>query len=284
VELGGKFNVINKKDIHLFREKHRILLQTKDFICLSPHPNLKEYISNYNITFPTRELMPNGFTSMPCGCATLVIENNNKEVIVYLEGPTSKPNIVGSHVNQLDMLFTIEFKPAGLHPFTGINQSDLTDEKILLDLVNPKLCRLISEIIEKAGNIYELVACLDILLMKNMNTTYPKLRPILQNIIYHSGTITVKNLSEDINYSERHLNRIFKQYVGLSAKSFSRIIRINNSFRLLKKPQNSLTLVSDLTGFYDLPHFIHDFKLVCGITPQEYRKNMSDFYNNTTKF
>ena len=24
------------------------------------------------------------------------------------------------------------------------------------------------------------------------------------------------------------------------------------------------------TGFYDMPHFIHDFMAICGITPQEY--------------
>ncbi|MFV0394568.1 MAG: helix-turn-helix domain-containing protein [Coprobacillaceae bacterium] len=99
-----------------------------------------------------------------------------------------------------------------------------------------------------------------------------------------AGNVTVKELSNTTYYSERQLNRIFRKYVGLNAKSFLRLIRVNTTFHLLKKQHNSLTFVSDATGFHDLPHFIHDFKLVCGITPQEYRNNMSAFYNNPIKF
>lgn len=42
--------MISKKDIHVFGGKHRILLQANEFICLLPHPDLREYISNYNKT------------------------------------------------------------------------------------------------------------------------------------------------------------------------------------------------------------------------------------------
>ena len=278
-------NIISKKDIHLFGEKQRILLRANEFICLRPHYNLREYISNYNITFPTKTLMPDSFTVMPCGCPSFAVSVDSRNLSVSLEGPATKPYIVGSEVNQLKMLVTIEFKPAGLYALTGINQSELIDKTISFDTVNSTLSKLMSEAVEKAASIYELLTNLDSLLLANMDTAcHPQLRQALHNIIDCKGSETIKNLSDDIHYSERQLNRIFRQCVGLSTKSFSRLVRINNAFRLLKKPHNSLTLVSDLTGFHDLPHFIRDFKLVCGITPQEYRNNMSDFYNNFTKF
>lgn len=113
---------------------------------------------------------------------------------------------------------------------------------------------------------------------------HPQLILTLQTMINCTGNITVKRLSNDIYYSERQLNRMFNQQVGVSVKTFSRLIRINNAFDLLKKPNNSLTLVSDVMGFHDLSHFIRDFKSVCGVTPQEYRNNMSDFYINPKKF
>jgi len=277
--------MILKKDIQGFEERHRVLLQVDEFICLLPHPGLREYISNYNITFPTKGLMPDGFTVMPCGCATLAIERHEGDLFVYLHGPVTKPYIVGSQASQLEMMITIEFKPAGLYVFTGISQSELADETVSYEAVNPILSKLISDTVEKAGSVYEVVAGLDTLLLANMHIDYrPELKRILWNISGNAGNITVKKLSEDVHYSERQLNRIFKQHVGASAKSFSRIIRINNTFRLLKKPHNSLTLVSDVAGFHDLSHFIHDFKLTCGVTPQEYRNNMSDFYNNPKKF
>jgi len=277
--------MISKKDIQIFKEKHRILLQVNEFICLLPHPNLREYISNYNITFPTKDLMPDSFTVMPCGCSTLAVLKNNKNLSVNLHGPVTKPHMIGSQANQLEMMVTIEFKPAGLYALTGISQSELTDRTFPLETVNPAFSKLVSETVEKTGSVCGMVTGLDILLLANMYTAYhPELKRVLQNINDRAGNITVKKLSNDIHYSERQLNRVFKQYVGASAKSFSRLIRINNTFRLLKKSHNSLALVSDVAGFHDLPHFIHDFKLVCGITPQEYRNNMSDFYNNPMKF
>ena len=277
--------MISKENIHVFEEKHRILLQADEFICLLPHPNLREYIANYNITFPTKDLMPDGFTVMPCGCSSLSIEKDNKSLFVYLHGPVTKPYILGSQANQLEMLVTIEFKPAGLYALTGINQNELIDKTFPFETVSPALGKLMFEAVEKSRNIYEMVTNLDNLLLVSMYTTYhPQLKQVLQNINDYIGNIPVKKLSDDIHYSERQLNRIFNQHVGVSAKSFSRLVRINNTFSLLKKPNNSLALISDVAGFHDLSHVIHDFKLVCGITPQEYRNNMSDFYNNPTKF
>jgi len=278
--------MIDKRDAWAPREhRQRILLLANEFICLRPHLGLKDYISNYNITFPTKALMPDGFTVMPCGCSTLAIENDGKNLFVRLHGPTTKPYAVGSLANQLEMMVTIEFKSAGLYALTGIDQDDLTDQAIPFEAVSPKLCKLIAEAVEKAGDVYQLAVSFDRLLLENMDAAHhPQLKLLFHSIVGHAGSISIKRLSEDVHYSERQINRIFKQHVGVSAKTFSRLIRIHNAFRLLKKPQSSVTLVSDAMGFHDLPHFIHDFKSVCGITPQEYRANMSDFYSNTSKF
>jgi len=277
--------MIVKTDIKNFKETHRILLQTSDFICVSPHPNLRSSISNYNITFPTAGLISSGFTVMPCGCATISIDKSDNGFGAYLHGPVTKPYIFDGQADDAEMMITIEFRPAGLFVLMGINQNELADQVLPLDVVNPVLSKMLAEVAEKSESISELVASLDTLFLANMHVAYrPELMQALHIIRNCAGNITVKQLSDDIFYSERQLNRIFKQIVGTGTKSYSRLIRINNTFRLLKKPHNSLVMVSDLAGFHDLPHFIHDFKQVCGITPQEYRNNMSDFYNNTTKF
>lgn len=277
--------MISKKDLHTFEERHRVLLQTSEFICLLPHPDLRAYVSNYNVTFPAKAIMPDQFTELPCGCGTIVIESDSSGLYVHLDGPTTKPCVVGLQVNQLEMLVTMEFKPGGLYVLTGINQSELADRSVPYDLIDPVFSRLLSEIAEKAESISELVACIDLLLLENMNTAYhPQLMMALQKINNCAGNVDVKVLSSDVHYSERQLNRIFKQHVGIGAKSLSRLIRVSNSFHLLKKPRHSLTLISDSMGFHDLSHFIRDFRLVCGVKPQEYRSNMSDFYINTIKF
>ncbi|WP_302417647.1 helix-turn-helix domain-containing protein, partial [Blautia marasmi] len=80
------------------------------------------------------------------------------------------------------------------------------------------------------------------------------------------------------------LNRLFNVHLGISMKSFSRLVRINKSFQLLNEKSNSLASICEKLGYYDVSHFVKDFKLVCNITPQQYRTNMSDFYNEIAKF
>jgi len=228
--------------------------------------------------------MPGGFTTMPCGCSTLTVSFDGKNLFADLDGPTTKPYITGNEAAHPEMMVTIEFRPAGFYALTGINQSELTDQSLPLEAVSPALSKLISETVEKAASVSELVTGLDSLMLASIRTAYrPELMMALQDIKEYAGNISVKQLSGNTHYSERQLNRIFNQFVGTGTKTFSRLIRINNTFRLLKNPNKSLAYISDVAGFHDLSHFMHDFKSVCGVTPQEYRNNMSDFYNNPTR-
>ena len=277
--------MITKADICTFGDRGRILLRSQEFICLYPHPRLREYISHYHITFPTRALMPDGFTAMPDGCSSLNMAIDASRMYADLAGPTTKPSIIGGQVNHLEMLVGIDFQPAGLFAFTGIDQSEFLDQSFPFETVNPVLHKSMAEAIEKAASVYELAASFDALLLDNMHTvSRPQVKQAFLHILETGGNTTARQLSDHVHYSERQLNRLFRQHVGLSPKSFSRLARIYHAFRLLKDPRNSLTMVSDLAGFHDLSHFTRDFRLVCGVTPQAYRGNMSGFYNNTAKF
>jgi len=282
---GSRKTMIIKEDIRAFYESYRVLNWGNDFIYLLPHPALREWISNYTITFPSKSLISDCYTVIPHGSATLVLSCDAKGLHANLFGPATKSGLVGKQANLYKLLLIIEFQPAGLYAFTGIHQSELTDRIIPFYDVNGAMNRLIAETLEGSCNLHELAAGLDRLLLTNMSAVCPaQLKFTTQMIIKNAGNISARQLSGEAHYSERHLNRIFNQFVGMNVKSFSRLVRINKAIRLLHNPQSSITYVSDAAGFYDLPHFIHDFKSVCGITPQEYRNNMSDFYSEIAKF
>lgn len=277
--------MIAKKDIQTWREAERILLRGNDFIYTLPHPALLAQISNYTITFPNKDIISDRYTVIPHGSATLVYSYERGGLHGDLFGPATKPCMVGGLANQCDMLFIIEFQPAGLWAFTGIPQSELTNETIPFELVNPTLNRLILETLERTNGLEELIARFDRLLLENLHTAYPAaLRLATKLTIETSGNISCKTLSDSVYYSQRHLYRMFEAYIGMNAKVFSRMVRINRAIRLLQDPGEAITCVSDKIGFYDLPHFIHEFTSVCGMTPQDYRTNMSDFYSEIAKF
>lgn len=277
--------MITKDDLRFYREPHRVLEKGEDYMYLLPHPALRDWISNYTVTFPGSDMISNHYTVIPHGCATLVCSCDETGMSSRLFGPATAACSVGEQANQAEMLFIIEFQPAGLYAFTGIPQKELSDRAFSPSDLSFGLDKRIIENTEKARSAYEMIRDMDSLLLANVKASLsPELHVSVHNIVQNMGSLSVKELSDTVYYSQRHLNRLFSQCIGMNTKTFSRLVRINSAIRLLHNPQNSITNACNLSGFYDLPHFIHDFKSVCGISPQEYRREMSDFYSEIAKF
>jgi len=277
--------MITKDDLKFYREPHRVLEKVEDYMYLLPHPALWDWISNYTVTFPGNDMISNHYTVIPHGCATLVCSCDETGMSSRLFGPATAACKVGEQANQAKMLFIIEFQPAGLYAFTGVPQKELADRVFSPADLSSGLDKWIIESIDKARSAYEMIRNIDSLLLTNMKASLsPELHFSVQNIIQNMGSLSVKELSDTVYYSQRHLNRMFARCIGMNTKTFSCLVRINTAIRLLNNPQNSITNACNLSGFYDLPHFIHDFKSVCGISPQEYRREMSDFYSEIAKF
>lgn len=278
--------MISKKNIATFHEAYRTLIKEDDYIYLLPHSALKNWISNYTITFPIKGVMSNNYTIMPHGSATLVLSSDGNKTFCNLFGPMTKPICVGREANQFKLLFIVEFQPAGYYAFSGMTQKELTNCIFSFEDVNPTMNRLMAQHLENTPDIHSLIGEIDKLFLAHLKTVLyrPEFSAANQIILSHGGQTSVKEISHNIFFSERHLGRIFEEYLGMSIKSFSRLVRINKAIRLLRRPQYSITQVYLQTGFYDTPHFIHEFKSICGITPQKYQENMSDFYSEIAKF
>lgn len=277
--------MIDKTEIERYGDYRRILIRRPGFIYLAPHPGLRSWISNYTVTFPAETEISAAYTIIPHGSATLVVSCQNGLVSAEVFGPATRPCPVGMQANRAECLLIIEFQPAGLFTLTGIHQKELTDQVLPLELISTGLSRELGILMEMAGTLGGLVAALDRLLLSGrLRAGSGPFGPVLHEILLARGNVSVRRLSERSFYSERQLNRIFDEQAGMSIKSFSRLVRINHAIRLLKDQRSSITYAADAAGFYDLPHFARDFKSVCGVTPMEYRRKMSDFYSEVAKF
>ncbi len=277
--------MIDKNHIDFLNVSNDIIIQGDSFAYFLPNEKLKPWISNYTISFPKNDMLSENYTVVPHGSATLVFYYNHTGVHSKLFGPSTLPQTVGKIANECFAIMIIEFQPAGLFAFTGLKQDQLTDKITSFDLLDHTLDCSIKEIFKEATSVNELLINLEIILQENLLTDYPvEFHEAMLLIIQHLGNISSKELARRVNYSDRHLNRLFKQFLGLNMKSFSRLVRINKAITLINDKNNSLNYVCHMSGFYDMSHFIKDFKAVCGITPHDYRKNMSDFYSEIAKF
>lgn len=277
--------MLKKESIHFINKNRSLIVCEDNFVYLLPCIQLRNWISNFTISFPNQTIISDNYTIIPHGSVTLVFFYDATGLHSLLFGPTTKPKTVGNIANRCDVILIIEFQPAGFFPLIGIQQSELIDKVVPFSIINTSLDLEIKKIFNESLSIDKLILKLEELLISNIKIEYSyEFILAIQLIIQNSGNISSQEISKKVFYSSRHLNRLFNQYLGLSIKSFSRLVRINKSIKLLNNNKTSLMSICNELGFYDIPHFIKDFKIVCGITPQKYRANMSDFYSEIAKF
>jgi AraC-like DNA-binding protein len=105
------------------------------------------------------------------------------------------------------------------------------------------------------------------------------------------GRISVETLAAEVHLSNRTLERIFKENVGISPKEFLRIVRFQEVLKQLRQVgrcedtaagtregtapvAESLLRIAFDHGYYDHAHLTNEFKKYAGILPSE----LSRFY------
>ena len=101
-----------------------------------------------------------------------------------------------------------------------------------------------------------------------------ELKEMIQDQI--DTSITLKQLSQDVNIHPAYLSREFSKYFdNLSFGEYLRKLRIEKAIEYLNTPGYSLTKIAYLTGFSDQSHFTRIFKKHTGSNPSSYRKKIS---------
>ena len=81
----------------------------------------------------------------------------------------------------------------------------------------------------------------------------------------------IADVSREAGLSESYFRKLFREKVGMSAKRFFKIRRINKAIALIRDhPTKQLTTIAYELGFFDQSHFIREFKSITGKIPKEY--------------
>ena len=74
------------------------------------------------------------------------------------------------------------------------------------------------------------------------------------------------------NYDSCYLNRIVKNYTGLSLHAFVLKYRVDMGVKLLLTTDYTLDDIAEKTGFFSASHFLIRCKELTGHLPSHYRK------------
>ncbi len=104
------------------------------------------------------------------------------------------------------------------------------------------------------------------------NTALPYVIPEAVNLIHSKmGLLSSPLIAEYCNVSQRTLERLFNQVIGLNVKEYSSLIRLKSAVSHLKD-FSMLTDVAYDAKFFDQSHFNRFFKKYTGISPGRFVK------------
>jgi AraC-like DNA-binding protein len=92
-------------------------------------------------------------------------------------------------------------------------------------------------------------------------------------------------LAAHVGVTARHLERQFKQAVGISPKRLARITRFQRALRMFERfdlPQRG-THTAAMCGYADQAHFIRDFSEFAGCAPGAHllrRAELNEFFSS----
>ncbi|WP_316821153.1 helix-turn-helix domain-containing protein [Pedobacter gandavensis] len=263
-----------------------------NFSRIEAHPDLSEFIECYwtmqsEETQPSIEkIIPDGFTELIFNYGS-VYKSKTKE-----DWCLQTPNLLAGQISSYFYLentgptasVAIKLKPAALSQLFSLNMHQYLDKIVDLDTFpNPELAHL-KEIIFPFKDEAELKQILDNYFISRCHTASDNpIKNTLSLIFSSNGMASVAEMIAVSKLGERQLERLFKRYVGLSPKYYSRIIRFNYIFQLLKTKDCSWSEIVFRSGYYDQSHFIRNFKAFTGEDPSHYffeEKNMANFFLN----
>lgn len=89
------------------------------------------------------------------------------------------------------------------------------------------------------------------------------------------GRLQVDDLAGRVACTTRHLNRLFRQSIGLSTKTYGQLVQFHRTLRLIKGSRLPLTAAAYEGGYADHAHLTRAFRRFGGFTPSKLPSELS---------
>ncbi len=220
-----------------------------------------EYDNLDNLKDIEYTIIPDGYFDLICE-----IDDSNQLLNIFLTGIWTQP--VKTRIKRKTKLLGVRFKLIASECIfkQSINRILNTTSDLPIDFLGipPSSFYSLGAFTKKISQTF------NCRLKSIKEIDYRKLN--LFRLIYENqGNITVKNLSENIFWSSRQINRYFNQQYGFSLKTYLNIIKCRASYSEIANGQLSPT-----KNYFDQAHFIKEIKKYTGTTPKELYHNKND--------
>ena len=183
-------------------------------------------------------------------------------------------------------LFGICFRPGGGYPFFKIPAHELADQfpdvgDLWGSTGNRFVDRIQNDCLTAESRIEAISVYLLHLLDKNLRDD-ATVKAAIDVIDCFKGSISIEDLASYLGMSCRHLERRFRERIGMTPKQLCRNTRFKHAYKQIEASHRENWVDMALTcGYYDQAHLINEFRYFTGTSPGEFFKSSSpspDFF------
>ncbi len=102
--------------------------------------------------------------------------------------------------------------------------------------------------------------------------------------LHKMETIKVGDLAACCHTSETHFRRVFSAYMNMGPLEYINLVRVQTACDYLKRTDDSIADIANKCGFSTPSTFNRNFKMIIGISPNEWRKRPENFEQQLLKF
>ncbi len=236
-----------------------------------PSSDLSFFVERYwIINWDLRGQEPYMQETLPYPCVNLVFERGQTRVYGVDTGKFARL------LEGKGRVFGIKFKPGAFYPFLQSSVSCLTNTSVPFSDIFGCDCQALEEAILAQEHEGEMVKLAEDFLRERLperDEHVQTITEIVDYIIAHHEITRVEDVVSHLNLNIRTLQRLFRQYVGVSPRWVIKRYRLHEvAERLAERGIVDWPQIVVELGYADQAHFIKDFKAIVGRTPGEYVK------------
>jgi AraC-like DNA-binding protein len=224
---------------------------------------------------------------LPDGSVEMVFNLAEDRIRLYDRENTDKSQTFGGSVicgphSQFFVIDTAEqevvagvhFRPGGAYPFFKLPSAELHNLHVGLDAIWGARAGEVRERLLAAKTPETKFSVLEEALLAAAGgrlDRHPAVAFALQEFQSRPHARRIAEVSAEVGLSARRFIDAFQKEVGLTPKLFCRVRRFQNVLQFIEnQPEIDWIQIALDCGYYDQPHFIHDFRAFSGINPSTY--------------
>jgi AraC-like DNA-binding protein len=222
---------------------------------------------------------------LPDGASRLLIALEPGAASIHVAGASASPVVLSmrGHMHGL----SIALQPGAALALFGVPADELAGRTVPWHDIASKAHRDLPELLASAAGDAMRVG----LVLGSLGAVQRPRDPGSRRLVEHAagqlranaGGFSVRALAAELNLSERRLQQLFAEQIGLAPSVWRRLQRLHGTLRLLRMAQTPhWAQIALCNGYYDQSHMINEFRALCGLTPQQFLRRVVADSSNTT--